>query len=164
MRGARGVLPDLVGAMLLVLVGAAFVYGALGFEVFGEGGRIGPGFMPFMAGGLVAAFGAMIGAETIRKSRRPEDTDGETEARDDEREGSTLMVGVVFAMTLGAILLTGLVGFLPAFGLLVFALVRFVEKGGVAVSVALGVGAVVTAWAVFVLFLGIPLPMGVFAP
>lgn len=167
MSSAREALPDFIGAALLVVVGAAFAFGGLGFQVFGEGGRIGPGFMPFMAGSLVAVFGVMVGAKALLKSRRPAGDAREespTEDPDDSGGGSTRTVGVVFAMTLAAILLTGLAGFLPAFGLLVFALARFVEKGGVAISVALGVGAAVVAWCVFVLFLNIPLPMGVFGP
>lgn len=163
MGSAGKSLPDLIGAAVLVVIGAAFVFGAVGFEVFGEGGRIGPGFMPFMSGALVAVFGAMVGAEAIWKSRRPDDMREEPEDQGDET-GSTRTVAAVFAMTLAAILLTGLAGFLPAFGLLVFALARFIEKGGVAVSAALGAGAAVAAWAVFVLFLQIPLPMGVFGP
>ncbi|MGI8541525.1 MAG: tripartite tricarboxylate transporter TctB family protein [Rubrobacteraceae bacterium] len=167
MNDARKALPDIVGTILLVAIGAAFAIGGSGYGIFGEGGRIGPGFMPFMTGILVAVFGAMVGLEAFRRSRRPEDevperyeipTDGEAEA------SSARTVGIVFAMTLAAILLTALAGFLPAFGLLVFALVRFVEKESIVAAAAFGVGSAVAAWLVFVLFLQIPLPVGVFGP
>lgn len=161
MSDARIKLADLVGAILLVSIGAAFALGGVSYGVFGEGGRIGPGFMPFMTGALVAAFGALVGIGAFRRSRRSEDAPVPGTA---EETASTRTVGVVFAMTLAAILLTTVAGFLPAFGLLVFALVRFVEKGSLLAAVALGAGASAAAWLVFVLFLRIPLPMGVFGP
>ncbi len=170
MNGARRILPDIVGTILLVAIGAAFAVGGSGYGVFAAGGRIGPGFMPFMTGILVAAFGAMVGLEAIRRPRHPEGDAPETLAAiaaaetADESESSTKTVAIVFAMTLAAILLTTFAGFLPSFGLLVFALVRFVEKGSIISAAALGVGSAAAAWLVFVLFLQIPLPMGVFEP
>lgn len=171
MNGARQILPDIIGTILLVAIGAAFAIGGSGYGVFGEGGRIGPGFMPFMTGILVAVFGAMVGLGAFRKSRRPEASTEDSEGYDfpdigeaDEEADSTRTVGVVFAMTLAAILLTTFAGFLPSFGLLVFALVRFIEKGSMVAAAALGAGSAAAAWLVFVLFLQIPLPMGVFGP
>lgn len=55
--------PDFIGAALLVALGAAFALGSLQYDVFGQGGRIGPGFMPLAAGILLAVFGAMVGVE-----------------------------------------------------------------------------------------------------
>lgn len=156
--------PDLVGAVLLVVLGLAFVGGALSrLEVFGEGGRIGPGFMPFFAGAMLVVFGAMVGIGAWMAGRR----DAREDVLDDEgggpeAEGTQRTVAAVFLLTLVAILLTPLIGFLPAFGLLIFALVRFVEGRGLLLAAGTGVGGVVFAWLVFVLFLKIPLPGGVF--
>lgn len=158
-------MPDIVGTVLLVGIGGAFAVGGAGYGIFGEGGRIGPGFMPFMTGILVAVFGAMIGLGLFIRSRRTEGDaperygmpgDGETET------ASEKTVAIVFAMTLVAILVTTFAGFLPAFGLLVFALVKFIEKGSIFAAAALGVGSAAGAWFVFVFFLQIPLPTGVF--
>ncbi|MGH3087724.1 MAG: tripartite tricarboxylate transporter TctB family protein [Rubrobacteraceae bacterium] len=156
--------PDLFGAALLVLIGAAFVAGSLGLEVINQQGRIGPGFMPFATGALLAIFGAMVGAEALLRSRRPpeEEEVPQTARADGEEEGSRHTVAVVFGLTFAAILLIPLLGFLASFGALVFVLVRFIEKGSLFISAALGVGAAALTWAVFVLFLRIPLPMGVF--
>lgn len=157
--------PDLVVSALLVALGAAFAGGAAsGFPLMGEGGRIGSGFMPFVAGVLLAVFGAMVGGEALLR-RRPEgagEVEGEPGGEGDEEEGSRYTVGVVFGLTLLAVLLIPVIGFLLSFGLLVFALVRFVEGGGWLLGVGMGVGSAVVTWLVFVLFLGIPLPMGIF--
>ena len=150
---------DLIGAALLVALGFAFAGGALsGLEVFREGGRIGPGFMPFFAGAMLVVFGAMIGIGAWLGGRRGpgEGSPG------DEPEGAQRTVAAVFLLSLAAILLIPLIGFLPAFGLLIFALVRFVEGRGLLLAAGTGVGGVIFAWVVFVLFLKIPLPGGVF--
>lgn len=154
--------PDLIGAGLLMALGVAFAVGAASnFQLFGEGGRIGSGFMPFAAGVLLVVFGAMIGGEALL-GRRPEGT-GQPE---DESGGGTVEVGsrytvaVVFGLTLAAVLLIPVLGFLVSFGLLVFALVAFVEEGGLLLGAGMGIGAAFLTWLVFVLFLGIPLPSG----
>jgi putative tricarboxylic transport membrane protein len=156
----REKVPDLIGAGVLVAVGAAFAFGALtGHEIFTEGGRIGPGFMPFAAGTLLVVFGVMVGVEAL--VRTPRGAGGREEPGGGE-EGSRSAVGVIFALTLVAILLIPLLGFLVSFGLLVFALVSFVEREGLLLGAGIGVGAAVVAWLVFALFLQIPLPVGIF--
>jgi putative tricarboxylic transport membrane protein len=155
----RKAVPDLIGAGLLVALGVAFAVGALsGYEIFTKGGRIGPGFMPFAAGTLLVVFGAMVGVEALLRTSRGSD---EREEPGGE-EGSRQTVGLIFALTLVAILLMPLLGFLISFGLLVFALVSFVEREGLLLGAGMGVAAAGFAWLVFALFLQIPLPVGVF--
>ncbi len=150
--------PDLIGAGLLVVLGAAFAVGAAsGFELFGDGGRIGSGFMPFAAGVLLVVFGAMVGGQALLW--RPSEATGEPEDESGE-EGSRYTAGVVFGLTFVAVLLIPVLGFLVSFGLLVFALVRFVEGEGWLLGAGMGIGAAVLTWLVFVLFLQIPLPGG----
>ena len=156
--------PDLIGSGLLVALGVAFAIGGTGYGVFGEGGRIGPGFMPFFAGILLVVFGVMVGVGALWRTR------GSGEQESDVRDvpgggfeaGSGRTVGFVFGLTLVAILLTPVLGFLISFGLLVFVLVRFVEGESILLGTAVGVGAVVVAWLVFIFFLQIPLPAGIF--
>jgi putative tricarboxylic transport membrane protein len=156
--------PDLIGSGLLVAIGVAFAIGGAQHGVFGEGGRIGPGFMPFFAGSLLVVFAAMIGVGALR--RAPGSSRPERDVRDiveaDEEAGAGRTVGLVFGLTLVAILLIPVLGFLISFGLLVFVLVRFVEGESILLGTAVGVGAVVVAWVVFVFFLQIPLPAGIF--
>lgn len=147
--------PDLIGAGLLMALGVAFAVGAASnFQLFGEGGRIGSGFMPFAAGVMLVVFGAMIGGEALL-GRGSEGT-----GRDESDDGSRITVAVVFGLTLAAVLLIPVLGFLVSFGLLVFALVAFVEEGGLLLGAGMGIGAAFLTWLVFVLFLGIPLPSG----
>lgn len=182
---------DYVATALLVALGAATAIGSLGYGLLAEDGRVGPGFMPFVAGVLLVLFGGLVGWETWRRGRKapaatnpraPTDSaTGATSAPDgsggrpavgqeraaevDEEtgeEGSGRTVAAVFGLTLVAILLTPVLGFLISFGLLVFALVRFVERESAILGAALGVGAAVALWLVFVVLLSIPLPEGVF--
>ncbi|QYJ16466.1 hypothetical protein Rxycam_02299 [Rubrobacter xylanophilus DSM 9941] len=153
MRGLREAAPDLVGGVLLAGLGAALAAGATGYQVVTGEGRLGPGFMPFVVGLLLAVFGGMVCVQALWGGR------GSGEAGESAGGRS---VAVVFALTLLAILLAPVIGFLPAFGLLIFALVRFVEGEGWVVAAVLGAGAAAAAWAVFVLFLQIPLPGGAF--
>lgn len=153
--------PDLIGAGLLMVLGAAFAVGAaLNFPLFGEGGRIGSGFMPFAAGVMLVVFGAMVGGEALRR-RRPEGAGGlGDEPGGSYDEGSPYTVAVVFGLTLAAVLLIPVLGFLVSFGLLVFALVAFVEERGLLFGAGMGLGAAFLTWFVFVFFLRIPLPGG----
>jgi putative tricarboxylic transport membrane protein len=156
--------PDLIGSGLLAAIGVAFAIGGTQHGVFGEGGRIGPGFMPFFAGSLLVVFAAMIGVGALRHA--PGSSRPESDVRDvpegGEEAGSGRTVAFVFGLTLVAILLIPLLGFLISFGLLVFALVRFAEGESLLLAAAVSVGAVVVAWVVFVFFLQIPVPAGVF--
>ncbi|MGH3326899.1 MAG: tripartite tricarboxylate transporter TctB family protein [Streptomycetales bacterium] len=152
--------PDLVIAAVLTALGAAVAAGAVGYRIVGEDGGVGPGFMPFVAGLLLAAFATWAGAEIVRGSRRAAGRAaagplGEPPGNQQRR------VVLVFVLTLTAILLTEVVGFLPAFGLLVLVLLLVVEREPAWLAVALTVGAVAFSWLVFVQILGVPLPEGV---
>jgi hypothetical protein len=156
--------PDLIGSGLLAAIGVAFAIGGTQHGVLGEGGRIGPGFMPFFAGSMLVVFAAMIGVGALR--RVPASSEAESDVRDvpegGEEAGSGRTVAFIFGLTFVAILLIPLLGFLISFGLLVVALVRFVEGESLLLATAVGVGAVIIAWVVFVFFLQIPVPAGIF--
>lgn len=150
--------PDLIGAGLLTVLGVAFAVGATSLDIFGEGGRIAPGFMPFITGSLLAVFGLMVGVEALLSAPREQEEDDE---HPEDEEGSRRTVALVFGLTFVAILLIPLLGFLLSFGLLVFALIWYVERERLLLGLGLGAGAAVFAWLVFGLFLQIPLPGGV---
>jgi len=148
--------PDLIGAGLLMALGAAFAAGATGYEILGEGGRIAPGFMPFVTGVLMAVFGAMVGVEALLRTPREREDDGEA-----AETGTRRTVVLVFGALFVAVLLIPVLGFLLSFGLLVFGLIWYVEREGLLLGLGLGAGAAVLAWLVFGLLLQIPLPGGV---
>jgi putative tricarboxylic transport membrane protein len=58
------------------------------------------------------------------------------------------------------VLLIPLLGFLLSFGLLILALVTFVEREGWLRGILLSVSAIVVTWLTFVVLLEIPLPPG----
>lgn len=174
---SRYVVNELVGAAVLVLVGLGFAVGGATYGVFNEQGRIGTGFLPFVSGLLMAVFGLAVAVETWLALRRGASAEGPHEgesqdllalalASDDEHagageeEGQGRSVAVVFALTLGAILLIPFIGFLISFALLLFVLVTWVEREGVARGLAISVAGVVFTYLIFEAFLNVPLPGG----
>jgi len=57
----------LLASALLAAVGLAAVIGGAGYGVVVEDGEIGPGFLPVLAGGLVAAFAALDVVSRLRR-------------------------------------------------------------------------------------------------
>jgi putative tricarboxylic transport membrane protein len=166
----RKAVPDLIGAGLLIALGAAFAIGATQYGLFGEGGRIGPGFMPFAAGTLLIVFGTMIAAEGMLRSRRPSRpvrerrsyaVGGGTAPAGGGEGAQGRSVAVAFGLMLITILLVPVLGFLVSFGLLILALVTFVEREGWLRGILLSVGSVAVTWLAFVEFFKIPLPSGI---
>jgi putative tricarboxylic transport membrane protein len=154
--------PDFIGSGLLVALGAAFALGSLQYGVI-EGGRIGPGFMPFLSGVLLAFFGTLIAVEAaVRRVRRRERPAGVTEISRGRQEVPSGPVATVFGLTLVAILLIPVLGFFLSFGLLIAVLVAFVEREGWRLGLTMGVGGAVFAWLVFAQLLNIPVPRGIF--
>jgi hypothetical protein len=167
--------PDFIGSSLLVVLGAAFVVGSLQFEIVRESGEIGPGFMPFVSGILLVVFGAMVGVGTwwrVRPTDGPDQSretpeaepeeDAQSEDAGSQEDRWRYSVGPAFGLLAVAILLIPVLGFLVSFGLLMFALVRFVEQEKTLSAALLSVGAVAAAWLIFIRFLQIPLPEGFF--
>ena len=171
---SRYLVNEFVGAALLVLVGLGFAVGGVYYGVFNEEGRIGPGFLPFASGMLMAVFGVAVAVETwaaVRRAARGEVEDEGDDllalalASDDEHagageEGAGRSVALVFALTLGAILLIPFIGFLVSFALLLFVLVTWVEREGVARGLAISAAGVVFTYLIFEAFLKVPLPSG----
>jgi len=160
----RGKAPDLIGAGLLVALGVAFAIGGTRYGVFGEGSRIGPGFMPFVAGVLLVVFGVMIGVEAaLHRGRVPSHAARNTQEGgvegEEEAGGSTVVVA--FGLMLVTVLLIPVLGFLLSFGLLILALVTFVEREGWVRGILLSVTAITVTWLAFVVLLEIPLPPGI---
>jgi putative tricarboxylic transport membrane protein len=156
--------PDLIGSTLLVTLGVAFAIGGIGYGVFGEGSRIGPGFMPFVAGVLLVVFGVIIGVEAVLHrgrvpSRTLQNIQGGSAEGGEEESGRT--VAVAFGLMFVTVLLVPVLGFLLSFGLLILALVTFVEREGWLRGILLSVSAIAVTWLTFVVLLEIPLPTGI---
>lgn len=150
---------DLIGAAVLLAVGGSVALMATDYSLVGQDGQIQPGFMPFVAGALMALFGLGVGFEALRPPSRPsqaEEPESAEEVPAAGTEGRRKLL--VFPLMLAAILATPYLGFLPAFGLLVFVLLFWVEREPIGLSLLIAVAAIVVTWLVFVQFLDIPLP------
>lgn len=66
----------LAASVVLAVLGVAAVLGGLGYGVTVEGGEIGPGFLPVMAGGLVAVFAVL---DTVGRLRGRRDAPSQAE-------------------------------------------------------------------------------------
>lgn len=149
---------------VLTVIGVAVAVTALGYGVFVQGNRIGPGFLPLVAGALLAVLGATL---TVGAIRHPSDAaakaDGdEVDVLGRTRQQRTRILWKVFGLLTVTVVLVLVVGFIVAFGLLVLVVSLWVERRKLLPSVAVSVGACAFVYLVFVWFMQIPLPTGVF--
>jgi putative tricarboxylic transport membrane protein len=161
-------------AMAALGIGVAVVGPSYGLSVDGQ--RIGPGFLPLVAGGGLALLALALLAGTLRKAaieRRERDgvaaerIDPHSEETVDDlgrtmarRQRNMRLVSVALLLT---ILLIPLIGFLEAFALMMLFVSIVVERRPVVASVIIALVAVAVTYAIFVLFLNVRLPMGLLA-
>ncbi|WP_166876564.1 MULTISPECIES: tripartite tricarboxylate transporter TctB family protein [unclassified Salinibacterium] len=181
MESARLKVAGIAFTAVLAAVGVAAVIGGIGYGAFGEEGRIGPGFLPVLAGGLVAAF-AVIDIIGRLLERRQHNYDAElaldTEAIDalqaevdtekatdvdifgrTQKQRNRMLVAVT-GILIVALLLVNVIGFLLAFGLMLFVIAVVIEKRKMLSSLIVTVAALAVAWLVFGVLLRVPLPQG----
>ncbi|MFC5829115.1 tripartite tricarboxylate transporter TctB family protein [Nonomuraea insulae] len=137
---------------LLVCLSVAMAAVSFGYGITKEGGQVGPGFLPLVSGVALAVLSAALLTQSVRRTQET------SEEEVDPARIRTLWT--VFGLLLVALLLVPLLGFLVAFGLLVFAVSAFVEKRRVLPAAGVAVAATLVIYAVFVLFLAVPLPGG----
>ena len=181
-RRARPARAVVVGNIVLAVVGGAALVVALGYGPLGEGGRIGPGFLPAVAGGLVLVFAlveiaklylarptpaptssllaqvAQVEDEAAEAADRPHHEELDTFGRTGRQQ--KLAIVKVFASIAVAVAAVPLVGLLLSAGLLVVALTVWVERRPVVPAVLTATGAVVLAHVLFVQLLRVPVPTG----
>lgn len=159
--------------VLLTLVGLAAAIVGSRYGIVVDNGRVGPGLVPTVSGGLLCLLGIALTLRAVREDARgdgarlPDDgTGGEgTAAEDVDLSGRTSaqrvrQLWIVFGLLLVAILAVNLLGFLVSFGLLVLVISVWLERRGVVASLAVAVGACALIYVVFELFLRVPLPPG----
>jgi hypothetical protein len=162
---------------VLAAVGVAAVVGGLGYGAFGEEGRIGPGFLPVMAGGLVALFGVSDVVSRMRARRRVDEREqllDDESAADLEADAGVpdvdifgrnqkqrnLQLVAVIGILIATLFLVGLLGFILAFGVLLVVTAVFVERRKLLPSLLVAVLALGVAYLVFGVLLRVPLPQG----
>ncbi|MQA97734.1 MAG: tripartite tricarboxylate transporter TctB family protein [Streptosporangiales bacterium] len=148
-------------------LGAAFAVGGLGYGLSKEGGQVGPGLLPALTGGLLLLTALAQVVRTLLGSATPPESGETVVAAEEDLDGRTTwqrtrILWTVFGLTLVALLLVSLLGFLAAFGLLVLVISVAVERRPVVPALVISGVAVAAVYAIFVLFLRVPLPGGVF--
>ncbi|GAB2467634.1 hypothetical protein HD599_000439 [Conyzicola lurida] len=165
-------------SVLLALIGIGAVIGGLGYGVIEEDGLIGPGFLPTLAGGLVAVFaiGDVIGrlrakptlseAEIILGADAGEVLAEEKAAESDidifgrDQKQRTRMLVAVLAILIVTLLLVPVLGFIISFALMLLAIAIFVEKRKWLPALAVTAAALAVTYLIFVVLLRVPLPQG----
>lgn len=155
-------------------VGVAVVAPTYGMSVDGE--RVGPGFLPLVAGGGLAVLSLLVLAKELRAAAaRRRERGGAAEAPTDLHGADTADVlgrtaarrqrnmRMVTAALVVAVLLIPLIGFLEAFALFLLFASIVVERRPVLPSVLITLTAVAVVYAIFVVFLNVRLPMGALA-
>lgn len=162
---------------LLTALGAYVLYGAIGYGLLVQTNRVGPGMLPAVAGGLLMVVAAVRLVITLRGRPAPHDrglarvaesfAPGAThhQAQDVDIFGRTAaqratQLRTVLLALVATLLLVPVVGFLGAFLALSVFISRGVEKRPWVPSVVISLVSVALVYAVFVLFLSVPLPGG----
>jgi hypothetical protein len=161
---------DLIGMLFFTVLGVAVIIGAIILKPTNALG-IGPGMFPLVSGVLIAGLG-LIGSTTrllrIRRAGRFEPVDSshvasaidESETPGEDETFVTVRwvrLGIALALIIAFVLLTPLLGFVPALALLAFGLMILVARRGWLLSVIVGIGTGVLAYYGFGVFLNIHL-------
>lgn len=168
-------------AVIIALGIAATAVGA-GYGVLDEDGRIGPGFLPTIAGALTAFFAAVNVLTSGRKQGATLDSvvedqipgidhgeasqDTGAEGEDPDIYGRTQrqrdrMLWTVIGIVLATVLLVPLLGFMLAFAAMLLVIAVVVERRRILPSFAVSVITLAATYAIFVMFLRVPLPQGI---
>jgi putative tricarboxylic transport membrane protein len=178
---------ELTAYALLTVVGGVVLATSFGYTILFDDGRVAPGFLPMCAGGLLMLLAGVQFVARLRGTATPHhdplagvlSSDAVAEkapagtARDRTAEVEKDVLGrsvrdrvrnlrVVIGATVLAVVVTPLLGLLVAFGALVFFISTVVERRPLLRAAGITAVAVAVVYAVFVEFLSVPLPMGVF--
>ena len=148
---------------LLAVVGAVALVMALGYGLVGEDDRVGPGLLPAVAGALVLliSLGKLVGAvRTARSAPTPDADPGDGAEDASAARARTVQLALVFGALTAAVLLVPLLGLLVAFFGLSLFISAVVERRPWLPSALIAAAAVAVVYAVFGLFLRVPLPGG----
>lgn len=171
-------------AVIMALGLAAAAMGA-GYGVLDDDGRIGPGFLPTVAGGLMAFFAAV---NVVTSGRKPTATldsvvedqipgidsgdaplapagggaySGDLDIYGRTQRQRDRMLWTVIGIVLATVVLVPLLGFMLAFAAMLLVIAVVVERRKILPSVMVSVLTLAATYAIFVLFLRVPLPQGI---
>ena len=148
------VLDDLVAGGIFVALGLAFAIGARGYEL-GTAFRMGPGYVPFVLGGLLAILGiAIVGVGAVRWRREGTAT-AETPHGAVPWRGIALLTASVIVFGAGVDPL----GLVPALLVTTFLAALADRDNSVLASAVIAVGLTVACVLIFVVLLQLRLPL-----
>lgn len=160
--------PVLTAHAVLAATGALFFLGSFAYPWTNpEDGTIGAGALPRVAGLLLALIGAaLIWQETRTGSVLEGDghVTEEAEHTPEERRAIRRKLVVVTAVMAVTGLLIPVLGMLPTLTLMTLFLTAVVERLRPLVSLATAAGVLVVSYALFIVVLRVPLPLGLFDP
>lgn len=156
----------------LSLSGAAFAVRAVHYGIFADDGGVGTGFLPFVVGVAVGALGLAMFVGRLRAFRSGptssvDDHAGQPPATDEpdllgrterERRRNVWVVAALLGLALICVPLLGLVGSMVVF---TAAVAGGVERRPWPAALAMATLTGLFVWAVFGLFLHVPLPIGI---
>jgi hypothetical protein len=132
--------------VFLIAIGVAFMIEALRYRYWASFGP-GAGFLPrWLAGGFLLCCVALV-IEELRAGVRV----------DFDASGFRRIAATISLMG-AAVLVTPVIGLMPALALLMFLLSAFIEKNTLAASLAVSVGVAASVFVVFGLWLGVQFP------
>ncbi|MDA3627617.1 tripartite tricarboxylate transporter TctB family protein [Saccharopolyspora sp. WRP15-2] len=145
----------------LALLGAGFAVSAFGYGVLLPESRIGPGFLPLVAGGLLAVLSVLLLVEQLR---RPQPSSAVRGVDDFGRtpQQRVWILRRVFVLLPVAVALVPVLGMVCALGVLVLVISTWLERRRLLPAVLLSASSAAAMYVVFAVVLQVPLPTGVF--
>lgn len=148
---------------VIALIGAAFFALSFEYDFFRYGDQVGPGFLPRVAGMLALLLGIALIVQEIRTgSVLLGDSGVEEDGDTGMSRASMIKLLTVFGLIILAVLLVPVLGLIPPLVLLVGTLTIAIERMPILPSILVAALAAAIAYALFVLVLRVPIPMGVF--
>lgn len=161
--GARQVRRSvLIAYGALGVIGAGFFALSFQYDFTVRDGLVGPALLPRVAGAILAVIGLLLALQEWRSGSVLAGDSGSDEQAEKLDRRTVVKLLSVFGGITAALLITPVIGLLPALTLLALALMIVVERMPVVTSLIIGVAAGVVGHLLFGVVLQVPLPLGVF--
>ena len=144
----RLVQPGVIGGAITLAIGLWVMSEAAGYPL-GTARRMGPGYLPLVLGGLMAAMGSGLAILTLWR--------GEAPVAEEERADPRALLAVLAGLAAFALVLPR-AGLVPAVAALVVISAQGSGQMRLPGTLLLAAGLAALSWAIFRLGLGLPLP------
>jgi Tripartite tricarboxylate transporter TctB family len=163
----RGHFGELVCTGCLLATGLFITVYGLRYPLITSEGVVGPGVMPLITGGTLAAVTALLFARTIFDAFAAPEKDAvpaEVSLGDFNDEsgsaGKPMTVAGILGMLVLSILLSPLFGLIPMLALTMFVCVFVFERQSFLIALLMGIGGGVAGWLIFVKLFDVAVPVG----